>query len=323
MKAATDAAEEMAAGLGFAPTECKEVALAAQELASNLLRHAGDGEMQLHCLTEMERVGIEIVAKDSGPGIPHVEQAIADGFSTAGGPGNGLGAVNRLMDSLEFYPRAPSGLLVLCRRWLRPSGSWCSVRRLELGAATRAYHLQPENGDALVVRQWPEHALTGVIDGLGHGQFAHRAAQAARHYIEHHFDQPLESIFRGVGRACRATRGVVMALARFDLKRQTVNVATLGNIEVRLLGGAKPLYPVARRGIVGLASAPEPTLTEFRWTASSMLIMHSDGVRSAWERDAFAQPENATPAAIAHQLLQRYGRPDDDATVVVAKNSSS
>jgi hypothetical protein len=54
-----------------------------------------------------------------------------------------------------------------------------------------------------------------------------------------------------------------------------------------------------------------------------MLIMHSDGVRSAWERDAFAQPENATPAAIAHQLLQRYGRPDDDATVVVAKNSSS
>lgn len=323
MKAASDAAEKIAAALGFAPAECAEVALAARELASNLVTHAGSGEIQVSSLAEGQKVGIQIVSQDSGPGIHDVECALADGFSTAGGLGNGLGAVNRLMDSLEFSPCRPSGLRVVCQRWVRPTEAEFSVRRLAFGAATRSYHFQPDNGDALVIRRWSENALAGVIDGLGHGQFAHRAAQTARQYIEHHFDQPLENIFRGVGRACRATRGVVMALARFELSREKVVVATLGNIEVRLLGAGKTLYPLARRGIVGLAGAPEPVLTEYPWMASSLLIMHSDGIRSAWQREQLPEPGRLTPAALAHGLLERFGRPDDDATVLVVNSSKT
>ena len=80
----------------------------------------------------------------------------------------------------------------------------------------------------------PKRALVGVIDGLGHGQFAHRAAQTARQYVENHFDLPLDQIFRGVGRACRATRGVVMALARFDWGQGRLAFASVGNIAVRV-----------------------------------------------------------------------------------------
>ena len=90
-------------------------------------------------------------------------------------------------------------------------------RRLEFGAATRSYRLLPENGDAFIIQQWEGHALGGLIDGLGHGELAQKAAQTARHYVEHHFDQPLANIFLGVGRACRATRGVVMTLSLLNL----------------------------------------------------------------------------------------------------------
>ena len=75
-----------------------------------------------------------------------------------------------------------------------------------------------------------------MIDGLGHGELARRASQTARRYVEHHFDQPLVNIFRGADRACRATRGVVMALARFDMVSRKVTIASVGNIEVRLIG---------------------------------------------------------------------------------------
>ena len=58
-------------------------------------------------------------------------------------------------------------------------------------------------------------ALSGVIDGLGHGPFAHRAARTARHSIEAHYDQPLQNLFRGA--------------------RRLVMIANVGNVEVRLL----------------------------------------------------------------------------------------
>jgi hypothetical protein len=105
----------------------------------------------------------------------------------------------------------------------------------------------------------------------------------ARPYIEQHFDQPLDHIFRGTGRACRATRGVVMALARFDLAKETLTVASVGNIEVRLVSSPQRFNLIVRRGIAGL-NAPNPLPNEHPWTAETLLIMHSDGLATHWER---------------------------------------
>ena len=321
VKSASDAAKEFAAALGFTTVECEEIALAVTELATNLLKHAGEGDMHLSSIESSGRVGIQITSEDNGPGIVDVERALTDGFSTAGSLGAGLGAVNRLMDGLEFSARPHAGLRVICQRWVRPSPTGLFPRSLEFGAATRAYRLMPENGDTFIIRQWEGHALAGVIDGLGHGQFAQRAAHTARQYVERHFDQPLENLFRGVGRDCRATRGVVMALVRFELARQKVVVASVGNVEVRLMGNPAPFNPRLRRGIVGLSSAPNPVPTEHPWTTASLLILHSDGVQSRWSSDQFKELARETPGVIARRLLDDYGRIDDDATVLVARNA--
>lgn len=318
VRKAQDAARKFAKAIGFPPVECEEIALVSTELASNLIKHAGGGAMKFHLLESGDRTGIQIESEDNGPGIADVELAVTDGYSTAGSLGTGLGTVNRLMDDLDFSSRSRAGLRILCERWKRPSQK-LDVKWLEIGAATRAYHSLPENGDTLFSKQWNGNALVGVIDGLGHGQFAQKASQTARQYLERHFDQSLDNLFRGVNRACRATRGVVMTLGRFDLARQTVALASIGNVETRLLGGARLKLSI-RRGVLGL-NAPNAVVCENNWTATSILIIHSDGLRTQWQWDEFKEIAAEPPAVIARGLLNKLGKQEDDATVLVVKNA--
>jgi anti-sigma regulatory factor (Ser/Thr protein kinase)/serine/threonine protein phosphatase PrpC len=318
---AAQSASRFSDSLGFSRAECEEIALVTTELSTNLLKHATGGTLRFCRIEAPGRVGIEIESDDTGPGIPDLEQAIADGYSTAGSLGTGLGTVNRFMDELAASSGSEArGLRLVCQRWIRPRTNGLRVVDLACGVATRSYRFLPENGDAFLIKQWGRYALVGVIDGLGHGQFAQRAAQTARQYLDHHYDQPLDSLFRGVGRACRATRGVVMALARFDLDRQKLTLASVGDIEVRLIGNPEPFNFVVRRGIVGL-NAPNPVPTEHSWTSNSLLVMHSDGLRTKWTWDEFSDVARAAPPVIARRLLETWGKLDDDATVLVVKNS--
>lgn len=317
---ASEAARRIALKTGFPRDEADEIALAVMELATNLVRHAHGGAIQIHPLESP--AGVEVISNDAGPGIADVERALTDGYSTSGSLGNGLGAVNRVMDSLEFSSAPGGGLRVVCRRSVRPKRR-IGKSQIECGAAARSYHMLPENGDAIVLRQWDDCALAGIIDGLGHGPHAQHAAQSARHYIEQHFDQPLEALFRGADRACRATRGVVMQLARFEFQRERFLLAGIGNTVSHLVGCQGPFRPALRRGIIGATHTPPPVATEHFWRRGCVLIMHSDGVSSQWQADEPEQLQRESAALSARRLLQRYGSPNDDASVLVIKHAAS
>jgi anti-sigma regulatory factor (Ser/Thr protein kinase)/serine/threonine protein phosphatase PrpC len=310
----------MAAAIGLDETAREEVAIAASELAANLVKHAGGGSLTLMPLVQRGRAGIQIESVDSGGGIADVSQAMVDGFSTAGSLGYGLGTVNRLMDELEVtsHQGSAGGTRIVCRRWFREHALSARPCPLSFGAATRPRPHMTENGDAFVLKRWGESGLVAVIDGLGHGQFARRAAQVARQYVEAHYDQPLEAIFRGVERACRATRGVVMALARFDWGRPLLTFASLGNVEVRVFDNSNPMNFILRRGIIG-ANAPLPVVTEHPWDPRSVLVLHSDGVRAHWRWEDFPDLAAASATVAALHLLRALAKDDDDATVVVVK----
>jgi anti-sigma regulatory factor (Ser/Thr protein kinase)/serine/threonine protein phosphatase PrpC len=317
----SDLIKSFADSLGFSAEHREELALVAKELGTNLLRHAGHGKLIFTAIQTGGRKGIQVESDDSGPGIADIEQALADGYSTAGGLGLGLGTVNRLMDELDIHSAARAGVHVLCRRWLRPQSRGLYPHAIAFGAATRSRRSFEENGDSFLIKQWDGHALVGVIDGLGHGPLAHRASQTARQYIEQHYDQPLDRLFQGVGRACRATRGVVMALAAFDGSQRRFRVASIGNIEMRLIGSSEAFRPVVRRGIVGF-NAPDPVCTEHAWDAKGLLILHSDGVAAHWDWNDFKDLAAEAPGAIAQKLLRDLAKPDDDATVIVARSAA-
>jgi len=294
--------------------------LVVSELGSNVVKHASSGTIQLRPLQQGGRNGLRIECDDNGSGIDDPEQALTDGYSTSGSLGIGLGTVNRLMDDLELSNLPGAGLRVICHRWVRPCAGGLASRLLEFGVATRPCRGHRENGDAFVIKCWEEKALTGILDGLGHGPLAQRAAQAGRQYLEQHFDQPLDNLFRGVERACRATRGVVMALARFDLATKKLTMASVGNIEVRLLARNIPVQPLVRRGVLGL-NAPNPVLTEHLWTPDAILMMHSDGLSGRWRWDQISRLANESVNQIASELLLDFGKSEDDVTVLVVTNA--
>ncbi len=313
------AARMFSAAMGFSPQACEEIALAMTELATNLMKHARGGTLTLAALAESKHTGLEIQSHDTGPGIAHVEQALGDRYSTAGTRGTGLGAVNRLMDELEIVSPRGQGTRIVCRKWLRDYTASDRPCPLSFGVATRPRAFGQANGDAFVVKHWAESTLVGVIDGLGHGQFAHRAAQTARQYLDSHFDLPLDQIFRGTGRACRATRGVVMALARFDWGQGRLEFASVGNIMVRIFPRSAPFHFMIRRGVVGL-NAPNAVVTEHFWPTDQVLILHSDGVSTHWGWRDFPGWADAPASAMAQELLRNQAKEEDDATVVVVRN---
>jgi serine/threonine protein phosphatase PrpC len=168
------------------------------------------------------------------------------------------------------------------------------------------------------VKHWVKSVLISVIDGLGHGQFAHYAAEKARQYVKTHYDQPLDDIFRGAGRNCLATRGVVMALARFDWAEDKMTFASIGNIETRVIGGEKPFDLLVRRGIVGL-NAPRAAVTEHGWDMSYTMVMHSDGLHSHWEAADLNGIAQEPATVVSARMLSKLARDNDDATVIVVK----
>lgn len=304
--------------LGFDALAAEELRLVAHELASNVVRHAHGGTLGVSAIDREGHLGIELCADDDGPGIANAELALADGFSTAGSLGTGLGTVNRLADELDISAgETGRGARVVCRRWLREPASGADRLPLAFGVATRAQQVGGPNGDAYVIRKRGGAALVGVIDGVGHGVEAYRAAQMAVDYVNRHDDRPLDELMRGTSRACRGTRGVVMALARIEADASRLTFASVGNIEARLNTPSEHRHLIAQRGLLGLHDA-HGAVTEHPWVARSMLVLHSDGAKAHWAWSDFSDLWPEPPEKIARRLLGRLtvGH-TDDATVLV------
>ncbi len=110
---------EMGAALGFTSTDQAVIATAISELARNILLYARRGEVLLWCIEDGVRRGIQITAKDKGPGIPDIRLAMQDGWSTSGGLGLGLPGVKRLMDEFDLASKVGEGTVVTAKIWCK------------------------------------------------------------------------------------------------------------------------------------------------------------------------------------------------------------
>ncbi|WP_231503115.1 sigma-70 family RNA polymerase sigma factor [Blastococcus sp. URHD0036] len=114
--AARQAARELAARLGFARTELTLIATAVSEVTRNIVRFAGTGEVVVE-LVDRPRRGVQVTARDTGPGIPDVERALTDGYSTYSGLGLGLPGARRLMDEFAVVSEMGRGTTVTMTKW--------------------------------------------------------------------------------------------------------------------------------------------------------------------------------------------------------------
>jgi serine/threonine-protein kinase RsbT len=115
--AARQKGRELAAQIGFSPTDLTFVATAISELARNIIAYAKQGEIVMSVIERSSKKGIIIVSRDRGPGIQNLLDALRDGYSTSGSLGLGLPGVKRLMDDFEIKSEAGRGTTVTVRKW--------------------------------------------------------------------------------------------------------------------------------------------------------------------------------------------------------------
>lgn len=113
---------ELAAAIGFSAGDQTVIAAAISEIARNILMYAKRGEMRLTEVKDGERLGLIVVAEDSGPGIRDVPRALQDGYSTSGGLGLGMPGARRLMDEFEVVSNVGQGTRVTMKKWKRRHG---------------------------------------------------------------------------------------------------------------------------------------------------------------------------------------------------------
>lgn len=115
--AARQAGRKLAEALGIPRTDLTLVATAISEVARNITTYAGTGEIVVRPVEDDGRRGIEIVARDDGPGIADIERALQDGFTTGGGLGLGLPGARRLMDEFQVASQLGRGTTVTMTKW--------------------------------------------------------------------------------------------------------------------------------------------------------------------------------------------------------------
>ena len=110
---------DLAAGAGFSTGDQTVIAAAISEIARNILMYAKRGEITLRVVPNGDRHGVEVIARDQGPGISDIARAMQDGYSTSGGLGLGLPGARRLMDEFEVTSVVGQGTTVTMKKWRR------------------------------------------------------------------------------------------------------------------------------------------------------------------------------------------------------------
>jgi serine/threonine-protein kinase RsbT len=116
-------AREISRELGFGAVDQSRIATAVSELARNVIRYAqgAPGDVRIRALNgpAPQRIGVEVVVHDDGPGIPDVHQALREGYTSGIGLGLGLPGTRRLMDELSIDSAVGRGTTVTIRKWRR------------------------------------------------------------------------------------------------------------------------------------------------------------------------------------------------------------
>lgn len=108
---------QLATEIGFSRPDQALIATAISELARNIVKYAGSGEIEIASILRPARTGIRIVSRDSGPGIPDIDAAMTDGYSTGASLGLGLPGTRRIMDEFDIQSDPGRGVTVTAIKW--------------------------------------------------------------------------------------------------------------------------------------------------------------------------------------------------------------
>jgi anti-sigma regulatory factor (Ser/Thr protein kinase) len=316
------AAAAVAGRLGFSKDDSGRLALVITEAANNMVKHGGEaGQVLVRPVPYSNPPAVEALFLDHGSGIADLPAALRDGFSTAGSPGTGLGALSRVADVFDIYSEQGRGAVLFTRVW--PRGLAAETREkaaLEIGAVGVPRRDEACSGDGWAIGRAKHGLMLLVVDGLGHGpEAAHAAAEAIQMFGQEQYDGPAEFLAAAHG-ALRNTRGAAAAAALLDTGSRQIRYAGVGNIAATVVSGLETRSLVSHNGTLGHETR---RIQEFvyPWPQGALVVMHSDGLQTHWRLDRYAGALARHPGVIAGLLYRDFSRGRDDVTVLAVRES--
>lgn len=309
--------QELAVKLAFSDTQAGKLAIVVTELANNIIKHATEGELLFRPLESTgQLVGLEVLALDTGRGMPDLAQSQTDGYSTAGSPGTGLGAIKRLADDFAIFSAPGKGTAVVSRVYANAPVAAATGNDYHIGAVCVEKPGEPISGDGWVVARRDGVIVAMVVDGLGHGVSAAEAAnEAIRALTASTLREPAQLV-ELIHAALQKTRGAAVAVAALDPRNDNVRYAGLGNIGATIVSasGGRNRSLISQNGTAGV-EARRIQEYKYPWERGSVLIMHSDGIKQ-WSLEAYAGALRYDPAVIVGLLYRDFRRGTDDIAVL-------
>jgi anti-sigma regulatory factor (Ser/Thr protein kinase) len=320
--------------LSLSAVDVGNVALVATEMCTNILKHAQRGELIVQATTQRQTRGLDLLALDKGPGMEKVSECLVDGYSTAGSPGTGLGAIMRMATITDIFSVPEMGTALFARVLAQqhqqtqqtsnrdgPSAP-AAAPGFTTGVVSVAKMGQDVCGDEWAVAHKSSGYRLMVGDGLGHGPEARDAVREAIRIFHQRIAASLPDVLAAMHSALRPTRGAVIAVAEINRAEQVVHYCGVGNIGATLLTNQSTRSLVSANGIVGHQL---PTLRAFTypWHPRTLLVMHSDGLVSRWSVAGYAGLLARHPLTIAGVLYRDFNRQaTDDVTVAVVRQET-
>jgi anti-sigma regulatory factor (Ser/Thr protein kinase) len=316
--AARRSATALAAQRGLDESEAGKVALLVTEAATNLVKHAGGGEILVG--PAGDEAGVAVLSLDRGPGMANLAACLRDGFSTSGTTGTGLGAMSRLATRFDIHSVPGTGTALIAA--VAPGGRPAAREPFEIGGISVPAPEEMVCGDAWAAATVADGVKVIVVDGLGHGPLANDAAQAAVEAFRATIARPLPEAMEAVHGALKSTRGAAVALAAIDTRGRLVTFCGIGNIAGAIFGDGPTRSVVSHGGIAGHGTVRIQPFT-YPWPPHGVLVMCSDGITTQWSLDAYPGLRQRDPTLIAGVLYRDHARGRDDATVVVVRERAA
>jgi anti-sigma regulatory factor (Ser/Thr protein kinase) len=322
---------ELARGLGFNETVAGELAIVVTECGTNLLKHAQRGELLVRPLVDGTggaplRYGIEVLCVDGGPGIHDLYRCFEDGYTTAGSPGNGMGAIERLSDELDIWSAPGHGTVLRAVFWNAPAAANAALPQVTYGVVNLPLQTETVCGDAWSCHAGQDEFTVLVADGLGHGPLANVAAVEAAKVLAAGGELALDHIMDTANDALRPTRGAAVGVARMPAIASAAGMpvcfAGIGNISASVWAEGSHRHLVSHSGIVGHA-ARRAQIFDVPYPPNALVVLHSDGLTSRWDLARYPGLAMRHPALVAAVLYRDFARGRDDITVFVARAAGS
>lgn len=299
--------------LGFAEARSGEVGIVASELATNLVRHAGGGELVLRPGQAADGgAELRLLSIDSGPGRRNIRRMIVDGESTGGTLGIGLGACQRIANHFDVHSVPGVGTIV---ETVVRADAHSPMAPPRVDSLTRPLADELRCGDAATHRVVGDHALVLLSDGLGHGPMAAEASQRAVEAFHESRSTAPAVILERVHEALSSTRGAAVSVLRHDAEGGELCHAGVGNIAVRLLGETTSQAMASQPGIVG-HRMPRVRELSVPVGEARFVVLHSDGLSQRWNLDDLPGLLDRSAGTVCAALMRMAASGRDDASVI-------